>query len=60
GGEGPRVVGLLPATARRPHRLVVRGSGGAVGNATFDIPHFVMEQKMLRGIGDRARAHTDS
>jgi hypothetical protein len=36
-------------------RLLARGSGGAVGNAAFDIPHFVMEQKMLRGIRDRAQ-----
>lgn len=36
-------------------RLLARGSGGAVGTATFDIPHFVMEQKMLRGIRDRAQ-----
>ncbi len=35
-------------------RLLVRGSGGAVGHALFDIPHFVMEQKMMRGIRDRA------
>ena len=35
-------------------RLVVRGSGGAVGHAVFDIPHFVMEQKMMRGIRHRA------
>ncbi len=35
-------------------RLLVRGSGGAVGNPVFDIPHFVMEQKMMRGV--RARA----
>jgi hypothetical protein len=35
-------------------RLVVRGSGGAVGHAAFDIPHFVMEQKMMRGIRHRA------
>jgi len=35
-------------------RLLVRGSGGAVGRAGFDIPHFVMEQKMMRGIRDRA------
>lgn len=35
-------------------RLVVRGSGGAVGHAAFDIPHFVMEQKMMRGLRDRA------
>jgi hypothetical protein len=40
-------------------RLLARGSGGAVGNAAFDIPHFVMEQKMLRGIRDRAQAKTD-
>jgi len=35
-------------------RLLVRGSGGAVGHAAFDIPHFVMEQKMMRGIRHRA------
>lgn len=35
-------------------RLIVRDSGGAVGHAAFDIPHFVMEQKMMRGIRDRA------
>ncbi len=36
-------------------RLIVRGSGGAVGHAGFDIPHFVMEQKMMRGIRKRAQ-----
>jgi hypothetical protein len=36
-------------------RLLVRGSGGAVGHAAFDIPHFVMEQKMMRGIRNRAQ-----
>ncbi|MCP9270613.1 hypothetical protein [Mycolicibacterium arenosum] len=35
-------------------RLLVRGSGGAVGKPWFDIPHFVMEQKMMRGIRERA------
>ena len=35
-------------------RLIARGSGGAVGHATFDVPHFLMEQQMMRGI--RARA----
>jgi hypothetical protein len=35
-------------------RLLVRGSGGVVGHALFDILHFVMEQKMMRGIRDRA------
>jgi hypothetical protein len=27
---------------------------GAVGHSLFDIPHFVMEQKMMREIRDRA------
>ena len=36
-------------------RLLVRGSGGAVGHAAFDIPHFVMEQKMMRGLRERAQ-----
>ncbi|BBX65457.1 hypothetical protein MSAS_46310 [Mycobacterium saskatchewanense] len=35
-------------------RLLARGCGGAVGHIGFDVPHFVMEQKMLRGIRDRA------
>ena len=35
-------------------RLLVRGSGYAVGHAAFDLPHFVMEQKMMRGIRHRA------
>ena len=35
-------------------RLIARGSGRAVGHATFDVPHFLMEQKMMRGIRDRA------
>lgn len=39
-------------------RLIVRSSGGAVGRIWFDIVHFVMEQKMMRGI--RARAERSS
>jgi hypothetical protein len=35
-------------------RIVVRGSGGAVGHTAFDIAHFLMEQKMMRGIRHRA------
>ena len=35
-------------------RLVIRGSGGVVGHAAFDVPHFVMEQKMMRDIQHRA------
>lgn len=37
-------------------RLLVRGSGSAVGHAAFDIAHFVMERKMMRGIRQRAHA----
>ena len=36
-------------------RLLVRSSGGAVGHFWFDVPHFVMEQKMMRGIARRAQ-----
>jgi len=35
-------------------RLIVRSSGGPVGTPLFDVIHFVMEQKMMRGIKDRA------
>lgn len=35
-------------------RLLARGSGGSVGHAAFDIPHFLMERKMLVGIRHRA------
>lgn len=34
-------------------RLIVRSTGGSTGRFWFDIPHFVMEQKMLRGIRER-------
>lgn len=36
-------------------RLIARGSGGGAGHAGFDIVHFLMEQKMLRGIRNRAQ-----
>jgi hypothetical protein len=36
-------------------RMIVRGSGGAVGHPAFDIAHFIMEQKMMKGIRDRAQ-----
>lgn len=39
-------------------RLVARSSGGAVGTLFFDLVHFVMEQKMLRGIKVRAEGAT--
>lgn len=35
-------------------RLLIRGSGGAVGRLWFDVPHFLMERKMMRGIRKRA------
>ena len=35
-------------------RLLARGSGGAIRHAAFDLPHFVLEQKMMRGIRHRA------
>jgi hypothetical protein len=35
-------------------RVIVRSSGGAIGQPWFDVVHFVMEQKMLRGIKERA------
>ncbi len=39
-------------------RVIIRSSGGAVGTHAFDALHFVMEQKMLRGLRDRAEAQT--
>jgi hypothetical protein len=44
---------ILRPTARGT-RLLVRGSGDLVGHAFFDVPHFVMERKMLKGIRRRA------
>jgi hypothetical protein len=42
----------------RPHDRytgpLARGCGGAAGHISLDVPHFVMEQKMLRGTRDRA------
>lgn len=37
-------------------RLLVRGSGGPVGQSTFDLVHFVMERGMLRGLRRRAQS----
>lgn len=51
--EGAWCFYLLPADGAT--RLLIRGSGGVVGHAGFDIPHFIMEQKMMRGIRDRAQ-----
>lgn len=55
--RGEKASGCWSFTLRREvgwTRLLARGSGGAVGHFWFDIPHFVMEQKMLRGIARRA------
>jgi hypothetical protein len=45
---------LIPHGRRT--RVLARSSGGAVGAGAFDIAHFVMEQRMLRGI----RRHAES
>ena len=39
-------------------RFVVRSSGGPVGDHVFDGIHFLMEQRMMRGLRDRAEAAT--
>ena len=39
-------------------RFLVRSSGGPVGTHLFDALHFLMEQKMMRGLRDRAEATT--
>ncbi len=39
-------------------RFIIRSSGGAVGTHVFDALHFLMEQKMMRGLRDRAETHT--
>jgi hypothetical protein len=39
-------------------RILVRSSGGPVGTHLFDALHFVMEQKMMRGLRDRVEAAT--
>lgn len=43
---------LLPADGGV--RLVARGCGGLAGHFWFDIPHFVMERRMMQGIRERA------
>jgi hypothetical protein len=35
-------------------RFLIRSSGGAVGTHFFDALHFLMEQRMMRGLRDRA------
>jgi hypothetical protein len=37
--------------------VVARGSGGAIRHLIYDIAYFVMEQKILRGIRERAQRH---
>ncbi|WP_237567987.1 hypothetical protein [Mycolicibacterium lacusdiani] len=58
--EGRKATGawcfVLREKADGTTRLLARGSGGAVGRATFDIIHFVMERAMMRGIRRRAEA----
>jgi hypothetical protein len=49
---------VLEPTAEGRTRLLARGSGGAVGTSLFDVAHFVMEQKMMRGIKERVERGT--
>jgi hypothetical protein len=39
-------------------RFLVRSSGGPVGTHLFDGVHFLMEQRMMRGLRDRVEAAT--
>lgn len=58
--RGEKASGAWAFCLRRQNawtRLLVRGSGGAIGHPAFDIAHFVMEQTMMRGIRDRAQRH---
>ena len=48
---------FLESKGERTTQLIIRSSGGAVGMAIFDLAHFVMEQKMMRGLNTRAEAH---
>jgi hypothetical protein len=55
--RGERASGSWGFHLRRQNgwtRLIVRGSGGLVGHTWFDVPHFIMEQQMMRGIRRRA------
>lgn len=55
--RGEKASGAWAFCLRRQNawtRLLVRGSGGAIGHPAFDVVHFVMEQKMMRGLRDRA------
>jgi hypothetical protein len=60
--RGDRATGawafFLEARGPFSTRFLVRSSGGAVGTHVFDAIHFVMEQKMMRGLRDRAEAAT--
>jgi hypothetical protein len=49
---------FLQAHGTTSTRFIIRSSGGAVGRHLFDGLHFVMEQKMMRGLRDRAESHT--
>jgi hypothetical protein len=50
---------FLVAETEHRTRFLVRSSGGPVGMHGFDLLHFVMEQKMMRGLRDRAEAAED-
>lgn len=47
-------VGVLPSATKCMDPSAGSGHWGAIGNPAFDVVHFVMEQKMMRGLRDRA------
>jgi hypothetical protein len=51
---------FLEPRGDRATRFVIRSSGGPVGTHLFDAIHFVMEQKMMRGLRRRAERCTPS
>jgi hypothetical protein len=61
--QGARAAGawsffLVPSGYGRT-RFIIRSSGGPVGSHVFDALHFLMEQKMMRGLRDRAESATN-
>jgi hypothetical protein len=56
--RGEKASGVWTFCLRRQNawtRLLVRGTGGAIGHPAFDVAHSVMEQKMMRGLREWAQ-----
>ncbi len=57
GGRAKAAWGFfLRPVGERETRFLVRSSGPPVGSPLFDVLHFVMEHRMMRGLRDRAEA----